>query len=67
MHAHSGSRRDPDSTHSTRKDTWYCNCQFHRAFRELGVSHTFREIVHAEHYARFAPDISRAFLGFYLQ
>ena len=22
MHAHSGSRRDPDSTHSTRKDTW---------------------------------------------
>ena len=26
MHAHSGSRRDPDSTHSTRKDTWYCNC-----------------------------------------
>ena len=24
-HAHSGSRRDPDSTHSTRKDTWYCN------------------------------------------
>jgi hypothetical protein len=27
MHAHSGSRRDPDSTHSTRKDTWYCNCQ----------------------------------------
>ena len=27
MHAHSGSRRDPDSAHSTRKDTWYCNCQ----------------------------------------
>ena len=26
MHAHSGSRRDPDSTHNTRKDTWYCNC-----------------------------------------
>ena len=26
MHAHSGSRRDPDRTHSTRKDTWYCNC-----------------------------------------
>ena len=28
MHAHSGSRRDPDSTHSTRKDTWYCNCHY---------------------------------------